>query len=149
MEDRIRRHRAERDHRFITLEASIDLGGALRDPRPTVFIVDCLTMWCANHLFSSEAPTAATAGRGLAVPPDETQFDLGVAQLLRDLQSCDRPVLLVSNEVGFGIVPADALSRTYQDWLGRLNQRVAAIADRVTLLVAGIPVAIKSPGPPV
>jgi adenosylcobinamide kinase/adenosylcobinamide-phosphate guanylyltransferase len=57
-------------------------------------------------------------------------------------------MLLVTNEVGMGIVPADRVTRTYRDWLGRLNQRVASVSDRVTLLVSGIPLAVKGPSNP-
>ena len=142
MEDRIRRHQAERDDRFITFEAEIDLGAALADPRPAVYIVDCLTLWCSNVLFS----TGGGNGHVLEGPLDQDHFDARVADLLAKLRTCDRSVLLVTNEVGLGIGPADTLSRTYRDWLGRLNQRVAAMAERVTLLVSGIPVEIKSPG---
>ncbi len=69
MADRIRRHQAERDARFITFEAAIDLGPALADPRPGVFIVDCLTLWCSNVLFSGAEPADAMNRRSNAVPP--------------------------------------------------------------------------------
>lgn len=130
MRARIVAHQAERDARFLTFEAPVDLGAALADPRPAAFIVDCLTLWCSNVLFSRPEPDAAA-------------FDAACATLTAQLAACGRPVLVVTNEVGLGIVPADALSRTYRDWLGRLNQRVAARADRVTLLVAGLPLVVK------
>lgn len=130
MRARIAAHQAERDARFQTFEAPIDLGAALADPRPAAFIVDCLTLWCSNVLFATPEPDVAA-------------FDAACADLLAALAAAGRPVFVVTNEVGLGIVPADALSRTYRDWLGRLNQRVAARAGRVTLLVAGLPVAVK------
>lgn len=146
MQDRIRRHQAERDARFITLEAQIELEDALSDPRPQVFIVDCLTLWCSNVLFSGFAgPGGHSLNPNPELPdtPDQPAFDVKVGELLALLAACDRPVLLVTNEVGLGIVPADPLSRTYRDWLGRLNQRVAQISDRVSFLVAGLPITVK------
>lgn len=143
MADRIRRHQGERDSRFITFEAPIDPGPALADPRPAVFIVDCLTLWCSNVLFSDAEARDGAIGHVLTRPPDRPHFEACVDRLLRQVMACDRPVLLVTNEVGLGIVPADVLSRTYRDWLGRLNQRAAAACERVTLLISGIPVHIK------
>ncbi len=141
MAERIARHRAERDERFLTFEAPLDLGAALADPRPAGFVVDCLTVWCANLLFSIQPDW-----NDLTPTPDVAPFDRTVGALLGQLSTCNRPILLVTNEVGYGIVPADPLSRTYRDWLGRLNQRIAARAERVTLVVAGIPVAVKGGG---
>jgi adenosylcobinamide kinase/adenosylcobinamide-phosphate guanylyltransferase len=138
MAERIRRHKAERDDRFITFEAALDLGPALADPAPRVFIVDCLTLWCSNLLFDG------SSGEFEATRPDPVRFERAVAQLEGWLGACGRPVLLVTNEVGLGIVPPDAISRTYRDWLGRVNQRVARLADHVTLLVSGIPLVIKA-----
>ncbi len=137
MADRIRRHQAERDERFLTLEAPLDIAGALLDPRPRAFIVDCLTLWCSNLLF------AGSTGHFLDTKPDAELFGRHVDALEQAVAACDRPVILVTNEVGLGIVPPDAVTRTYRDWLGRLNQRVARASDRVTLLVSGIPVVIK------
>ncbi len=142
MAERIRRHQAERDQRFLTLEASVDLEVALADPRPALFIVDCLTLWCSNLLF------LGSSGHFLETEPDQPGFELRVGELLATLKGLDRPVLLVTNEVGMGIVPADRVTRTYRDWLGRLNQRVASVSDRVTLLVSGIPLAVKGPSNP-
>lgn len=146
MADRIRRHQGERDERFITFEAPLDLGPALADPRPRVFIVDCLTLWCSNVLFSDAEATDGAIGHVLTGPPDQPRFDAAVDRLLGEVMACDRPVLLVTNEVGLGIVPPDLLTRTYRDWLGRLNQRAAAACERVTLLVSGIPLHIKGGG---
>jgi adenosylcobinamide kinase/adenosylcobinamide-phosphate guanylyltransferase len=136
MQQRIRAHQAERDARFITLEASIDLSDVLASSSPAVFVVDCLTLWCSNILFENLGNTGAAL-------PDSEVFNGKIAVLIEQLAACSRPVIAVTNEVGLGIVPGDALSRSYRDWLGRLNQRVAARAERVTLLVAGIPLQIK------
>lgn len=136
MQQRISAHQAERDSRFITFEATIDLSGALASSAPAVFVVDCLTLWCSNVLFENLGSVAGAL-------PDSEVFNGKIAVLIEQLAACSRPVIAVTNEVGLGIVPGDALSRSYRDWLGRLNQRVAARAERVTLLVAGIPLQIK------
>jgi adenosylcobinamide kinase/adenosylcobinamide-phosphate guanylyltransferase len=136
MQQRIRAHQAERDARFLTFEAPIDLSGALAAPAPAAFVVDCLTLWCSNVFFEN----LQNSGGAL---PDAAAFDEKIATLIDQLSACSRPVITVTNEVGLGIVPGDALSRSYRDWLGRINQRVAARAERVTLLVAGIPMQIK------
>ncbi len=141
MAERIRGHRAERDHRSITFEAPIDLGPALSDPRPAVFIVDCLTLWCSNLMF------LGSSAEFLETRPDPAAFERRVSDLEGQLVACERPVFLVTNEVGLGLVPPDPISRLYRDWLGRVNQRVARIADRVTLMVSGVPLVIKSGHP--
>lgn len=130
--DRIHRHQAERSPRWRTIEAPVDLASALRTPEPHAFVVDCLTLWLANVLLS--APDVADADVEAAI----TTLDDALAH-------ARVPVWVVSNEVGLGIVPGDALSRRYRDLLGRANQRVAARADRVTLMVAGLSVPLKSP----
>jgi adenosylcobinamide kinase/adenosylcobinamide-phosphate guanylyltransferase len=136
MAHRIRAHQAERDARFLTFEAPINLSEALVAPSPVAFVVDCLTLWCSNVLFEN-------LGSSGSHRPDSEAFERRITVLVDQLSSCSRPIIAVTNEVGLGIVPGDALSRSYRDWLGRVNQRVAARADRVTLLVAGIPVQIK------
>lgn len=135
MATRIARHRAERGPRWRTVEEPLALperlpGLATEHP---VVVVDCLTVWVANLLFS----------RGGADGADEDWLDGRTADLARALAGCAGDVLLVTNEVGLGIVPADALSRRYRDALGRCNQRVAAIAGQVTLVVSGLPLELR------
>jgi adenosylcobinamide kinase / adenosylcobinamide-phosphate guanylyltransferase len=125
MAARIAAHRARRADGWTTVEAPRDLAAALaaRDSGPTV--VDCLTLWLSN-LMMADADTAA-------------EFD----RLIRVLGQAGPPLILVSNEVGFGIVPENALARRFRDLQGQLNQRIAACADRVVLVVAGLPVVVK------
>ncbi len=126
MTARIAEHRARRPEGWVTLEAPRDLPGVLGGVPPVrPVLVDCLTLWLSNLLLA-ERDLAAEGERLAAV-----------------LAQRSGPVVLVSNEVGSGIVPETPLGRRFRDAQGRLNQRMAAAADRVVLVVAGIPVAIK------
>ena len=127
MRDRIGRHRADRDARWTTVEALLDLPAALRgaDDAGRVLLVDCLTLWLSNLLLA-EADVAA-AGTALAAA-------------LPDMRA---HVVLVTNEVGWGIVPDNALARRFRDAAGRLHQQVAAACDTVELVVAGLPLRLK------
>jgi adenosyl cobinamide kinase/adenosyl cobinamide phosphate guanylyltransferase len=102
-------------------------------------LVDCLTLWLSNLLFAGEAARQAEAGEALRCPRLA-----GATQALIDLlPQLPGRVILVSNEVGWGVVPMAALSRLFADEQGRLNQRVAAVCERVTLVVAGLPLTLK------
>lgn len=139
MQHRISLHRAERPAAWRTLEAPARLAQALRGlPAPAIIVIDCMTLWLSNALlqdFREDAPTAA-------LPAWEAER----ADFLQWLQAVRGDVLLISNEVGAGIVPLSPLARRFQDEQGRLNQQLAAACDRVTLVVAGIAVPIKSAG---
>ena len=148
MGERIRRHREERGPRYRTVEAPVFVGDAVRGlPDGGAIVLDCLTMWVANLVFSDrtdaqmnadfEALAAALLAVGGAREPG------GQIGMPRREESEARPIIVVTNEVGWGIVPADALSRRYRDQLGRCNQRIAAVASAVSLLVAGIPMKVK------
>ncbi|MBS3800535.1 MAG: bifunctional adenosylcobinamide kinase/adenosylcobinamide-phosphate guanylyltransferase [Thioalkalivibrio sp.] len=134
MRQRIERHQAERGNEWETVEEPLDLAGAVRrmdDPQSAV-VIDCLTVWLGN-LMHRDANTAEDAP--------------SCAELVDALRrSCAGRVIVVTNEVGMGIVPEHALSRRYRDVAGRLNQRVAAIADRVILMVSGQPLVVKPAG---
>jgi adenosylcobinamide kinase / adenosylcobinamide-phosphate guanylyltransferase len=120
---RIKKHQAERPASWTTVEVPDLLAAALRGCDPESFvIIDCLTLWVANRMFAGASA-------------DEIESE---AQGLADLAS-SRPggVVVVSNEVGLGIVPDNALSRDYRDILGRVNATVVAKADRSFLVVAG------------
>jgi adenosylcobinamide kinase / adenosylcobinamide-phosphate guanylyltransferase len=140
MRHRIDRHRAQRPVSWTTVEAPSQLAGALgaRDEQvqpSTILLVDCLTLWLSNALlldFDEAAPTA-----------NARRWEEERTAFLQWLAQYRGVVLLVSNEVGSGIVPASALARRFQDEQGRLNQEVAALCDSVTLVVAGIAVAVK------
>ena len=131
MTARIERHRLDRSERWSTVEEPLGLAARLPALAGDAIVVDCLTMWISNLLFALEA-----RGGDAAV---EAEIDTFVDALTR----VRAPTWIVTNEVGLGIVPADALSRRYRDLLGRCNQRVAARADRVTMLVSGLPLRLK------
>ncbi len=135
MRHRIARHRAQRPHTWQTVEAPSALAAALRAQAPAILVVDCMTLWLSNSLlldFDEAQPHAP-------VPRWEEER----AALLDWLADYRGAALLVSNEVGSGIVPASALARRFQDEQGRLNQDIAALCDSVTLVVAGIAVGLK------
>jgi adenosylcobinamide kinase/adenosylcobinamide-phosphate guanylyltransferase len=126
MAERIALHRARRGPGWRTREAPRELAQALAatpDGRP--LLVDCLTLWLTNVVLA-DADAAAEAER-----------------LAAALAAPRGPWVVVSNEVGLGIVPENALARRFRDLAGRLNERVAAVADRVVLVVAGLPVTVK------
>lgn len=127
MLDKISRHRERRGPQWATHEAPLDLAGTLaRVSAPgRVVLVDCLTLWLSNVMLEPSAPGAAC----------ET--------LLAGLVRRAGPVICVSNEVGQGIVPETALGRRFREAQGHLNQRVAAQADRVIAVMAGLPLVLK------
>ena len=132
MAERVRLHQAQRDGRFVNVEEPIALGEALRTLPADVdlAIVDCLTVWLGNLYHYGHVDA-----EGVSAPVE------ALLAVLRD-PPCD--IVLVTNEVGMGIIPADAMSRAYRDRAGTLNQQVAAVADRVVLVVAGQALVIKS-----
>ncbi len=123
---RIAAHRARRGAEWVEHEAPLDLVGALlasdgQGPR----LVDCLTLWVSNLMH---------AGRDVAIEG---------ARLCEVLARQQSPVVLVTNEVGMGIVPENALARRFRDAAGSLNQSVARLADEVDLVVCGLPMKVK------
>jgi len=135
MSDRIRRHREERGDRYLTIEEPVDLAAALtRLPQGTgTAVVDCLTVWLGNLVHR----------RGEEAVAEEPHALAEVAAFLSALAAPPCPLVLVTNEVGMGIVPANALARSFADLAGRLNQAIAARAERVVLMVCGLPVMVK------
>ncbi len=125
MRERIAIHRERRDAGWVVLEEPIDLARALAEAGPRPALVDCLTVWLSNLMLADRDIAAAT----------ET---LDAALVRRGA-----PTVLVSNEVGLGIVPDNALARAFRDAAGRLNQHFAARADTVLFLVAGLPMRVK------
>ena len=124
MAARIDEHRASRPSTWTTVEAATDLHAAVSAaPGGTVVVLDCLTLWVSNEL-----------GAG-ASPDDVLGRANDVAALLADRQGAG---LVVSNEVGLGIVPVNALARTYRDLLGRVNAAFASRAERSLFVVAGL-----------
>ncbi|UUP19723.1 Bifunctional adenosylcobalamin biosynthesis protein CobP (plasmid) [Nitratireductor thuwali] len=126
MRVRIAEHRARRGGRWHTLDAPIALAETLDSvPDGQPVLIDCLTLWLTNVMLGEHDVEAASR------------------RLLRALTAPRGPWVVVSNEVGLGIVPENALARRFRDAAGRLNQQVAAAADEVTLMVAGLPMKVK------
>jgi len=130
MAERIARHRAERGEGWSTLEEPLDLPAALASAcaapgAPDVLLVDCLTLWLSNLMHHGRDPEAETAA------------------LLAALAGASRPVILVSNELGLGLVPETPLGRAFRDAQGRLNQAVAAAVPDVVFVAAGLPLVLK------
>lgn len=138
MAARIARHRAERPAQWVTLEEPLDVAAACRRAARSndLVIVDCVTVWVSNLMERGDDDTLV-----LAAVDD-------LAKLLRERLVS---IILVSNEVGQGVHPPTELGRRFRDLLGVVNQRLAAAADRVTLMVAALPLTVKDtplPSPP-
>lgn len=125
MAERIARHKAERGEDWALIEAPLDLPAALAEAEGRTALVDCLTLWLSNLMAAGREPEAETA------------------RLIAALREARGPVILVSNEIGLGLVPMEPLSRRFRDEQGRLNQRIAAAADRVEFVAAGLPLRLK------
>lgn len=126
MTARIAEHRLRRGRDWQTIEAPLDLAGAIATiPASSAVLVDCLTIWLSNLMFK------------------EHNIDVEIERLLATMTARKAPLFLVTNEVGFGIVPDNAQARRFRDLQGRLNQRIAAQSDRVVLVVAGLPMFVK------
>ncbi len=141
MSRRIERHRARRCPEWGLVVEPLDLAVALRrHAAPEVcLLVDCLTLWLSNLLFAGEAANQAEAGAAVQCP----RLTAATQALIDLLPQLPGRIILVSNEVGCGIVSMAALSRLFADEQGRLNQRVAAVCERVTLVTAGLPLTLK------
>ncbi|MCB1394784.1 MAG: bifunctional adenosylcobinamide kinase/adenosylcobinamide-phosphate guanylyltransferase [Rhodobacter sp.] len=127
MRARIDQHRADRDGQgWRTIEAPLDAAGALAALEPGVpVLIDCLTLWLSNHLLA------------------ETDLPAESSRLIAAVCAHSGSVVAVANEVGLGIVPDNALARRFRDAAGRLNQDLAARADRVVFVAAGLPMVLK------
>ncbi|GAB2901454.1 bifunctional adenosylcobinamide kinase/adenosylcobinamide-phosphate guanylyltransferase [Uliginosibacterium flavum] len=147
MRERVAKHRAERPSHWHVTEAPVDLpeaierlsvgcamrtdpadahGNPVRNAHPTFVLVDCLTLWLSNILCTQ---------------PDT--LESRVQRLSSAIMAAQGQLVLVSNEVGWSIVPENKLARLFRDEQGRLNQRVAALCDEVTLVAAGLPLRLK------
>jgi len=133
MAERVRLHRSQRGPRWVTLEEPIEIAPLLLKPRDGYdgFLVDCMTLWLSNVLLKE----------GLTAIPARNQ------QLMDALRQVDGPVILVTNEVGMGIVPDNALARDFRDQAGWLNQDLATLAGRVVWVAVGLPQYLKGTPP--
>jgi len=131
MQARVARHQARRGPRWTTLEEPLDLVAALSrvDRSGAVVLVDCLTMWQSNLLTLAGLDQAGVEERG--------------RQLATHLPELAGSVILVGNEVGLGIVPDNPLARAFRDQAGLLHQNLARVCDRVVMVMAGLPLALK------
>ncbi len=134
MTDRIERHRTRRGPEWQTIEEPIQLSQAVENTegKYDAILVDCVTLWLTNLLFAFEDTGNV-----------ETRIREEVGRLTTTLQRMSTPVILVSNEVGMGIVPEHHLSRLFRDIAGAANQSLAAAADDVYMVLSGIPLKIK------
>ena len=134
--ERVAHHRQRRPAHWNLLEAPVDLAGAVTsvDAPGHCILIDCLTLWLAN----------------LLCPPDNAPLteDPRARMLAFEaaLLSARGRIIVVSNEIGLGVVPLGAATRLYVDEIGRLNQRVAALSTQVTMMIAGLPVPLKTAG---
>jgi adenosylcobinamide kinase / adenosylcobinamide-phosphate guanylyltransferase len=127
MKERVRLHRSRRDAQWRTVEAPLDLSGTLvaETEQGAAILVDCLTLWLSNLMHAARDPAAETDA------------------LMKALGQVAGPVVFVANEVGLGIVPDNKLARDFRDHAGRMNQRIAAEADAVFFIAAGLPMKLK------
>ncbi|MGC9158722.1 MAG: bifunctional adenosylcobinamide kinase/adenosylcobinamide-phosphate guanylyltransferase [Terracidiphilus sp.] len=131
MSEKIRRHRQDRPSHWCTIEEPLELARVIsgRAAEFDLLLVDCLTVYVSNLLWAAESDPASLVPR--------------IEGLLEALRTVSVSVIVVSNEVGSGVVPEYPSGRKFRDALGELNQRVAALADNVVLMVAGLPLALK------
>jgi adenosylcobinamide kinase / adenosylcobinamide-phosphate guanylyltransferase len=132
MAARIARHQADRGRGWTTLEEPLEVARALAsEARPgRAIVVDCLTLWLANLMLAGRDPEPAVAGLADAVA------------------ALAGPAILVSNEVGMGIVPDHKLGREFRDWQGRANEEIARVCDRAIFIAAGLPLQLKPAATP-
>jgi len=131
MRRKIERHRQERPPSWVTVEVPVELDGAIREHAPTseLLLVDCLTFYTANIMSHERENSDLMRER--------------VDRLCEALTAASVPIVLVSNEVGSGVVPAFHTGVVFRDLLGEINQRVAQIADNVVIMFAGLPLTLK------
>ena len=142
MQTRIAHHQARRPTKWDTLECTTELGQAiLQASTPdNLLLIDCLTLWLSNLLFSENV---AYPEVGKIIPPQI--FSTQCSAFLLALENLPGDVIMVSNEVGMGIIPNGAISRWFVDEAGRLNQAVAAQCEQVSWVAAGLPLHFKQP----
>jgi adenosylcobinamide kinase/adenosylcobinamide-phosphate guanylyltransferase len=139
MEARIARHKQDRPAHWQTIEEPLAVGNILRhESEARVILIDCLTLFVTNHLLGQ-----GDRAHCETESPNEPGAQAAVVDLIESAKACMANVIIVSNEVGMGLVPATPLGRVFRDVAGRANQLVAAAADRVVFMVAGLPMTIK------
>lgn len=135
LDERVRRHRLDRPAEWTTLEVGTDLAGAIRSVAPgTTILLDGLTLWMS--LVFGDDPG-----------PIDDVLDGPFADALEAIDARDGPVVVVSDEIGLGLVPLEPLSRAFRDLLGIAHQRLVARSDEAWFMVAGRPLALREPEP--
>jgi adenosylcobinamide kinase/adenosylcobinamide-phosphate guanylyltransferase len=140
MAERVKRHRERRPAGWRTIEETHQLAGVLNAvPAGSVVLIDCLTVWMSNLLLDESLPR-----RGAAGAEKENYILREAGRVMDAARRGELYLVMVSNEVGCGLVPDNALGRLYRDIAGRVNRRLAELADRVYYVVAGIPLDLKA-----
>lgn len=150
MQTRIDLHQAARPHGWATLEAPCDLERCITSiDHDTTVVIDCLSMWVANRMLDAPHPeSSADASNAVDDTSDiATMLTAEARQLGIDLRARQGVSIVVTNEVGSGVVPATPLGRAYRDVLGSVNQAITESADRACLVVAGRLLELHEPGP--
>ena len=153
MTQRIARHQQDRASRvpgMQTVEEPLDLAQAIQthSTLQTMVVVDCLTLWLTNLLMphdseSNSLKTAKNGSKKVSNMSFDQQIYAQAATLLIAIKQAPGPVVLVGNEIGLGVIPMGRETRAFVDALGRLNQEVAAVCERVTFMAAGLPLTLK------
>ncbi len=141
MRQRIAHHQASRPPHWLTVEEPYNPAKAMRASNASVILLDCITLLVANLLL---ADTSNPDGTDFESAAAEARVDHAIDDLLDAWRTSAATLILVSNEVGMGVVPPYPLGRVYRDCLGRVNTRLAAEADTVLLMVAGLPIELKA-----
>jgi len=142
MDSRIAQHQQDRGDSWQLIECPLSLADTVSElDRGHIYLVDCLTLWLNNQLYAVHEASRLEQGKHLQTEIDNlinslTQINTGTVTQIK--------IVIVSNEIGLGVIPMGESTRLYVDYCGWLNQKVAAIADKVTLVTAGIPLTIKS-----
>jgi len=154
MQSRIVKHQSDRSSKWQLIECPIDLVACLESAclengnADKVYLLDCLTLWLNNLLFLGEKEQQAQVlNSSLLEQKLKTEIELLITALGKHFTDKDHNIVIVSNEVGLGVIPMGETTRLFVDYCGWLNQAVANISQRVTLVTAGIPLALKPQAP--
>ncbi len=127
MAEKIKRHKAERPDDYKTIEEPVEVGKIISKVNTPLLLIDCITIWLSNLYFET----------------GEEQRNFLISEFFENLHKYKGDLIVVTNEVGGGIIPENKMSRNYQSVLGKLNQRIAAVSDEVYVLISGVPMKIK------
>jgi len=145
MKARIVKHKSDRDSHWQLIECPLELTACIENASPDkTYLLDCLTLWLNNQLYLAETEQQT---QGLSSSHIEqrlkSEIDLFITALNEHFSDNNQHIVIVSNEVGLGVIPMGETTRLFVDYCGWLNQAVAKIAQRVTLVTAGIPLTLK------